>query len=114
MYFLFLVSQNTGGIWIHIGEEQGHRCIATSIKMEAKLLMLMISFLADGRIREHYVRINSWPQLSISRRHDWGWEMSNGLYLYSSVPDTYKPDFKLKITYSPITVDLEDVFADLY
>lgn len=52
---------------------------------------IVTSFLADGRIREHYVRINSWPQLSISRRHDWGWEMSNGLYLYSSVPDTYKP-----------------------
>ncbi|KAL7618461.1 hypothetical protein Lser_V15G02812 [Lactuca serriola] len=52
---------------------------------------IVTSFLADGRIREHYVRINSWAQLSISRRHDWGWEMSNRFCFYSSVPDAYKP-----------------------
>ncbi|CAI9291026.1 unnamed protein product [Lactuca saligna] len=52
---------------------------------------IVTSFLADGRMREHYVRINSWAQLSISRRHDWGWEMSNLFCFYSSVPDAYKP-----------------------
>ncbi|KAI3738888.1 hypothetical protein L2E82_29119 [Cichorium intybus] len=51
---------------------------------------IVTSFLADGKIREHYVRINRWLQLSISRRHDWGWEMSNHIYFYSSVPDGYK------------------------
>ncbi|KAM0002734.1 hypothetical protein Hdeb2414_s0007g00254621 [Helianthus debilis subsp. tardiflorus] len=50
---------------------------------------IVTSFLADGMIREHYVRINRWPQLHISRREDWGWEMSNHLYCYSSVPDAH-------------------------
>ncbi|KAJ0627840.1 putative F-box domain-containing protein [Helianthus annuus] len=50
---------------------------------------IITSFLADGTIREHYVRINRWPQLHISRREDWGWEMSNRLYCYSSVPDAH-------------------------
>ncbi|KAL4561161.1 hypothetical protein LXL04_033323 [Taraxacum kok-saghyz] len=58
----------------------GHECCYT----------IVTSFLADGKIREHYVRINSWPQLYVSRRQDWGWEMSNHLYFYSSVPDAYK------------------------
>ncbi|GAB4851405.1 hypothetical protein Ancab_030808 [Ancistrocladus abbreviatus] len=44
----------------------------------------------DGRIREHYVRINRWPHLCISRRHDWGWEMSNFLCAYTSIPDACK------------------------
>ncbi|KAJ0612474.1 putative F-box domain-containing protein [Helianthus annuus] len=50
---------------------------------------IVTSFLADGTIREHYVRINRWPKLRISRREDWGWEMSNRLYCYSSVPDAH-------------------------
>ncbi|CAI9268789.1 unnamed protein product [Lactuca saligna] len=53
---------------------------------------IVASFLADGNIRKHYVSVNSWPRLSISRRHDWGWEMSNRFYFYSSVPDAYKPE----------------------
>ncbi|XP_024968822.1 uncharacterized protein LOC112508378 [Cynara cardunculus var. scolymus] len=48
---------------------------------------IVTSFLADGKIREHYVRINRWPQMSISRKEDWGWKMSNHLYCYLSVPD---------------------------
>lgn len=48
---------------------------------------IITSFLADGKIREHYVRINRWPQMSISRKQDWGWKMSNHLYCYLSVPD---------------------------
>ncbi|GAB4843690.1 hypothetical protein Ancab_013654 [Ancistrocladus abbreviatus] len=44
----------------------------------------------DGRIREHYVRINRWPHLCVSRRQDWGWELSNCLCEYSSIPDAYK------------------------
>ncbi|XP_042757932.1 uncharacterized protein LOC111882820 isoform X4 [Lactuca sativa] len=52
---------------------------------------IVASFLADGNIRKHYVSVNSWPRLSISRRRDWGWEMSNRFYFYSSVPDAYKP-----------------------
>ncbi|KAI7747624.1 hypothetical protein M8C21_024619 [Ambrosia artemisiifolia] len=48
---------------------------------------IVTSFLADGKIRKHYVRINRWPRMHISRREDWGWEMSNHLYCYSSVPD---------------------------
>lgn len=53
---------------------------------------IVTSLLADGEIRKHYVRINRWPQMSISRRDDWGWEMSNQLYSYSSVPDADKKD----------------------
>lgn len=48
------------------------------------------SFLDDDMIREHYVRINRWPRLSISRKQDWGWEMSNSFYTYSSIPDANK------------------------
>ncbi|XP_050220219.1 uncharacterized protein LOC126670510 [Mercurialis annua] len=44
----------------------------------------------DGTIREHYVRINRWPGLSVSRKQDWSWEMSNHLFCYSSIPDAYK------------------------
>lgn len=44
------------------------------------------------KIREHYVRINRWPQLYISRKQDWSWEMSNHLFHYSSVPDPEKRD----------------------
>ncbi|KAL6342342.1 hypothetical protein AAG906_008903 [Vitis piasezkii] len=39
---------------------------------------------------EHYVRINRWPQMSVFRKPDWSWEMSNHLYCYSSIPDADK------------------------
>lgn len=55
----------------------GHECCYT----------VVTSFLADGKIREHYVRINRWPRMFISRKDDWGWKMSNHLFSYSSVPD---------------------------
>ncbi|PWA55573.1 F-box domain, cyclin-like protein [Artemisia annua] len=51
---------------------------------------IVTSLLADGKMREHYVRINRWPRMSISRKRDWGWKMSNHLYSYSSVPDADK------------------------
>ncbi|KDP33369.1 hypothetical protein JCGZ_12918 [Jatropha curcas] len=51
---------------------------------------VVTSFIADGTIREHYVRINRWPRMSVSRKQDWSWEMSNHLFCYSSVPDAYK------------------------
>lgn len=44
----------------------------------------------DGRIREHYVRVNRWPQLFVRRNEDWSWEMSNRLHCYTSVPDAAK------------------------
>ncbi|XP_076911685.1 uncharacterized protein LOC143569730 [Bidens hawaiensis] len=55
----------------------GHECCYT----------VVTSLLGDGKIREHYVRISRWPQMSIVRKRDWGWKMSNHLYSYSSVPD---------------------------
>ncbi|KAL8204611.1 hypothetical protein R6Q57_010234 [Mikania cordata] len=50
---------------------------------------IVTSFLADGKMRKHYVRINRWPPMCVARRQDWGWEMSNHLYCYSSVPDAH-------------------------
>ncbi|MFS8019458.1 putative F-box-like domain superfamily protein [Helianthus anomalus] len=47
----------------------GHECCYT----------IVTSLLGDGKIREHYVRISRWPQMSISRKRDWGWKMSNHL-----------------------------------
>ncbi|KZV34845.1 F-box family protein [Dorcoceras hygrometricum] len=44
----------------------------------------------DGRIREHYVRVNKWPQMSVSRKEDWSWELSNHLGCYTSFPDADK------------------------
>uniref|UniRef100_A0A251UK75 Uncharacterized protein n=1 Tax=Helianthus annuus TaxID=4232 RepID=A0A251UK75_HELAN len=55
----------------------GHECCYT----------IVTSLLGDGKIREHYVRIGRWPQMSILRKRDWGWKMSNHLYSYSSIPD---------------------------
>ncbi|XP_062201523.1 uncharacterized protein LOC133904065 isoform X2 [Phragmites australis] len=40
--------------------------------------------------REHYVRINRWPPMKVSRKDDWSWELSNHLYCYNSVPDAGK------------------------
>lgn len=48
---------------------------------------IVTSILEGGKIREHYVRINRWPQMLVSRKEDRSWEMSNSLYCYSSVPD---------------------------
>lgn len=48
---------------------------------------IVTSILEGGKIREHYVRINRWPQMLVSRKEDWSWEMANSLYCYSSVPD---------------------------
>nr|CAD1819019.1 unnamed protein product [Ananas comosus var. bracteatus] len=51
---------------------------------------IVTSYVGDGQIREHYVRINRWPPMRISRKEDWSWEMSNNLYVYNSVPDAEK------------------------
>ncbi|KAL4290222.1 hypothetical protein GQ457_14G013140 [Hibiscus cannabinus] len=51
---------------------------------------IVTSIVGDGKIREHYVRINRLPRLFISRNRDWSWEMSNCLYRYSSIPDVDK------------------------
>ncbi|KAF5738531.1 F-box family protein [Tripterygium wilfordii] len=51
---------------------------------------IVTSFVGEGMIREHYVRINRWPQMFVSRKDNWGWELANNLYFYSSVPDAYK------------------------
>ncbi|KAL3828332.1 hypothetical protein ACJIZ3_017134 [Penstemon smallii] len=53
---------------------------------------IVTGLLADGKIREHYVRINRWPQMAVKRKSDWGWELSNHLYCYTSVPDSAKED----------------------
>ncbi|KAK8635289.1 hypothetical protein V6N13_023166 [Hibiscus sabdariffa] len=53
---------------------------------------IVTSIVGDGKIREHYVRINRLPRLFISRNQDWSWEMSNCLYRYSSIPDVDKQD----------------------
>uniref|UniRef100_A0A803MVH8 Uncharacterized protein n=1 Tax=Chenopodium quinoa TaxID=63459 RepID=A0A803MVH8_CHEQI len=58
----------------------GHECTYT----------IVTSIVGDGKIRENYVRINRWPRLAVSRRDDWGWEMSNVIFAYSSVPDAHK------------------------
>ncbi|XAR62728.1 hypothetical protein NMG60_11017588 [Bertholletia excelsa] len=51
---------------------------------------IVTSFIGEGKIRDHYVRINRWPRMLISRKQDWSWEMSNSLYCYSSIPDANK------------------------
>jgi len=58
----------------------GHECAYTVIT----------SFVGDGQIRDHYVRINRWPPLKVSRKDDWSWELSNHLYRYNSIPDADK------------------------
>ncbi|TVU30464.1 hypothetical protein EJB05_22089 [Eragrostis curvula] len=58
----------------------GHECTYTVIT----------SYVGDGKIREHYVRINRWPPLKVSRKDDWSWELSNHLYRYNSIPDAKK------------------------
>ncbi|XP_024047319.1 uncharacterized protein LOC18032267 isoform X1 [Citrus clementina] len=52
---------------------------------------IVTSVVGEGKIREHYVRINRcWPHMLVSRKKDWSWEMSNILYCYSSVPDGHR------------------------
>lgn len=51
---------------------------------------VVTSFLDGGQIRDHYVRINRWPQLCVRRKEDWSWEMSNHLYSYTSIKDADK------------------------
>lgn len=51
---------------------------------------IMTSYVGEGQIRDHYVRINRWPPMTVSRKEDWRWEMSNHLYCYISVPDAEK------------------------
>ncbi|XP_041014173.1 uncharacterized protein LOC121257280 isoform X1 [Juglans microcarpa x Juglans regia] len=58
----------------------GHECCYLTVT----------SIVGEGKIREHYVRINRWPRMSVSRKHDWSWELSNHLYSYSSIPDANK------------------------
>ncbi|KAJ4722868.1 F-box domain containing protein [Melia azedarach] len=55
----------------------GHECCYT----------IVTSVVGEGKLREHYVRINHWPHMFVSRKLDWSWEMSNRIYCYSSVPD---------------------------
>ncbi|VFQ92278.1 unnamed protein product [Cuscuta campestris] len=47
---------------------------------------------SSDRIREHYVRINRLPQLYVSRKVDWKWELSSNLCTYTSIPDSDKPN----------------------
>lgn len=51
---------------------------------------IVTSFVGEGKIREHYVRINRWPRMLVHRKQDWSWELSNHLYCYSSIPDADK------------------------
>ncbi|XP_051129803.1 uncharacterized protein LOC127250517 [Andrographis paniculata] len=54
---------------------------------------IVTGLFGDGKIREHYMRINRWPTLSLQRRPDWGWVLANHLYCYTSIPDAAdKPD----------------------
>ncbi|XWS13535.1 hypothetical protein CRYUN_Cryun36dG0044900 [Craigia yunnanensis] len=67
---------------------------------------VVTSIVGDGKIREHYVRINRWPRMFVSRNQDWSWEMSNCLYCYSSIPDADKtggtgPLFSPSVNISP-------------
>ncbi|XBJ16303.1 hypothetical protein VPH35_007969 [Triticum aestivum] len=64
----------------HDAVRGGHECEYT----------IITSFVGDGRIRDHYVRINRWPPMKVSRKEDWSWELSNHLYRYNSIPDAEK------------------------
>ncbi|KAF8402025.1 hypothetical protein HHK36_012976 [Tetracentron sinense] len=52
--------------------------------------LIVTSFVDGGRIRKHYVRINRWPRMFVTRKQDWSWVMANHLYCYSSIPDAEK------------------------
>ncbi|KAJ0963662.1 hypothetical protein J5N97_028784 [Dioscorea zingiberensis] len=51
---------------------------------------IVTSYVGKGEIREHYVRINRWPPMTVTRKEDWSWELSNHLYRYNSIPDANK------------------------
>ncbi|KAH0637394.1 uncharacterized protein [Solanum tuberosum] len=53
---------------------------------------IVTSVLADGKIRAHYVRINRWPPMYVTRKEDWSWEISNNFCTYRSIPDADKKD----------------------
>ncbi|KAK9664755.1 hypothetical protein RND81_14G065500 [Saponaria officinalis] len=59
----------------------GHECSYTVVTSV---------MLSDGKIKDNYVRVNRWPRLTVSRRQDWGWDMSNVIFAYSSIPDAQK------------------------
>ncbi|KAF6144350.1 hypothetical protein GIB67_024577 [Kingdonia uniflora] len=58
----------------------GHECSYT----------IVTSFVDKGNIRQHYVRINKWPQMTVTRKRDWSWELANQIYFYTSIPDADK------------------------
>ncbi|KAM7258778.1 hypothetical protein ACFE04_014519 [Oxalis oulophora] len=51
---------------------------------------IVTTFVGEGKIKQHYVRINRWPQMSVYRKQDWSWGMSSVLFSYSSILDAYK------------------------
>ncbi|KAH7691644.1 F-box domain-containing protein [Dioscorea alata] len=51
---------------------------------------IVTSYVGNGEIREHYVRINRWPPMTVIRKEDWSWELFNKLYHYNSIPDASK------------------------
>ncbi|KZV57894.1 hypothetical protein F511_03463, partial [Dorcoceras hygrometricum] len=53
---------------------------------------IVTGMLEDGTMRKHYVRINRWPQMSVRRKEDGRWELSNNLVCYTSIPDADKVD----------------------
>ncbi|XP_059290090.1 uncharacterized protein LOC132043600 isoform X1 [Lycium ferocissimum] len=53
---------------------------------------IVTSLLADGKMRRHYVRINRWPPMYVTRKEDWSWEISNNFCTYRSIPDAAKED----------------------
>lgn len=48
---------------------------------------IVTGLLSDGKVREHYVRINRWPKMSVHRNPDWSWVLRNHLYCYTSIPN---------------------------
>ncbi|KAJ8448589.1 hypothetical protein Cgig2_012233 [Carnegiea gigantea] len=90
-----------GKILTHTGEVQAVLCAAISTLMESTLqtqrtriwgghecsCTIVTGIVGDGKVRENYVRVNRWPRLAVLRREDWGWEMSNVVCAYSSIPD---------------------------
>ncbi|XP_042050638.1 uncharacterized protein LOC121796018 isoform X1 [Salvia splendens] len=52
---------------------------------------IVTGLLADGQVREHYVRINRWPKMMAKRHPDWSWELRNRLYFYRSIRERHGP-----------------------
>ncbi|KAH6770250.1 hypothetical protein C2S52_015053 [Perilla frutescens var. hirtella] len=48
---------------------------------------IVTGLLSGGKVREHYVRINRWPKMTVHRNPDWSWVLRNHLYCYTSIPD---------------------------